>query len=67
MNEKTKKYLIVLAYRTAVSIGLFLIIFITGVFAPSFIDKISPLWTKSIDFQKVGKLFCELFGELFPF
>ena len=67
MKEKTKKYLILLAYRSAVAVGIFLIIFVIGIFAPGFIEKLSPVWTKNMNMGRVKELSYSLLKELFPF
>ena len=67
MKEKTKKYLIMTAYRGAVAVGLFAILWLIGFFIPSFYEKISPLWTKNINIGQVKALLQDLGKELFPF
>lgn len=67
MKEKTKKYLIQAAYKTLFAAGIFLILFLIGVFSPGIIGKISPVWTKSINIRKAGKLFLNFLKEIFPF
>lgn len=67
MKEKTKKYLIMLAYRTAFAIGIFIILFVIGLFASGFIEKLSPVWTKNINIRKAGGFFLSLLKEIFPF
>lgn len=67
MKEKTKKYLIMLAYKSAVGIGIFLILYVIGIFAPGFIEKLSPVWTKNINIGRVKELSYSLLKELFPF
>ncbi len=60
MNEKTKKYLLSLAVRSAVAIVLFLVIWAVKGFYP----EISRLWTKNMDIQKVVALFREILKEV---
>ena len=67
MKEKTKKYLIMTAYRTAVAVGIFVILWIIGFFAPSFYEKLRPLWTKNINIGQVKAIVCDLIKELSPF
>ena len=67
MKEKTKKYLVMLAYRTTFSIGIFIILFIIGLFASGFIEKLSPVWTKSINIRKAGGFFLNFLKEISPF
>ncbi len=67
MKEKTKKYLIMSAYRGAFALGIFIILQAIGAFAPSLIENLSPVWTKSINISKVKSLSYNLLKELFPF
>ena len=67
MKEKTKKYLIITAYKGAFALGIFLIIFIIGFFAPAFTEKISPIWEKNMNIGQVKELSYNLLKELFPF
>ncbi len=67
MKEKTKKYLTMLAYRTAFAIGIFVILFVIGIFASGFIEKLSPVWTENINIRKAGGLFLGFLKEIFPF
>ncbi len=67
MKEKTKKYLVMLAYRTLFAIGIFIILFIIGLFASGFIEKLSPVWTKSINIRKAGGFFLNFLKEISPF
>ena len=67
MKEKAKKYLIMLAYRTAFAIGIFIILFVIGLFASGFIEKLSPVWTKNINIRKAGGFFLSFLKEISPF
>ena len=67
MNENTKKYLITLSYRTAFSLGLFLLLFALGKLMPELTEKISLIWTKNINLEKMEGLISEFIKELFPF
>ncbi len=67
MKEKTKKYLVMLAYRTAFAVGIFIILFVIGLFASGFIENLSPVWTKSINIRKAGGFFLNFLKEISPF
>ncbi len=67
MKEKTKKYLIMSAYKGVVALGIFIILRAIGFFSPAFIEKLSPVWAKSINISKVKSLSYNLLKELFPF
>ena len=67
MNENTKKYLITLSYRAAFSLGLFLLLFSLGKLMPELTEKISLIWTKNINLEKMEELISEFIKELFPF
>ena len=67
MKEKMKKYLIMTAYRGAVALGIFIILWIIGLVAPSFCEKLRPLWTKNINIGQVKALLYNLMKELSPF
>lgn len=67
MNENTKKYLITLSYRAAFSLGLFLLLFALSKFMPELTEKISLIWTKNINLEKMEGLISEFIKELFPF
>lgn len=67
MNENTKKYLITLSYRAAFSLGLFLLLFALSKLMPEVTEKISIIWTKNINLEKMEGLISEFIKELFPF
>ena len=67
MKEKTKKYLIMTAYRGMVAVGIFIILWLIGFFAPSFYENLRPVWTNNINIGQVKALLQELGKELFPF
>lgn len=67
MNENTKKYLITLSYRAAFSLGLFLLLFALSKLMPELTEKISLIWTKNINLDKMEGLLSEFIKELFPF
>ncbi len=67
MNENTKKYLITLSYRAAFSLGLFLLLFALSKLMPELTEKISLIWTKNINLEKMEGLASEFIKELFPF
>lgn len=67
MNENTKKYLIALSYRTAFALGLFLLLFVLSKAAPGLTEKISLIWTKNINLEKMEELLSQFVKELFPF
>ena len=67
MKEKTKKYLIMTAYRGMVAVGIFIILWLIGFFIPSFYEKLRHFWTKNINIGQVKALLQELGKELFPF
>ena len=62
MNERTKKYLIILLYQCAISLGVFLLLFLLKRFTPEMVEKISVIWTKSINLEKMEGLGTEAFG-----
>jgi len=64
MKEKTKKYLIQAVYKTLFAAGIFLILLLIGAFFPGIIEKISPVWTKSINIRKAGNLFLDFLKEI---
>lgn len=67
MSEKMKKRLTMLAYRAALALGTFIILFVLDSFAPQLLDKLSSVWTKNTDIKKAGRLLLELSEELIPF
>ena len=67
MKEKSKKYLIMTAYRGAAAVGIFAILWLIGFFIPSFYEKLRPLWTKNINIGQVKALLQDLGKELLPF
>lgn len=66
MQEKTKTWLLSLAVRTGVALGIFLIVFIVCRIFPDVLKTIRPVWTKSMDIQKTGTLLKELLKEMLP-
>jgi hypothetical protein len=66
MQEKTKKWLLSLAVRTAVAILIFAVVFIVCKIFPPSLKVIRPLWTKSMDIQKIGTLLKEVLKEALP-
>lgn len=67
MNEKMKKSLMMLAYQSALALGIFVVLFVINRFLPQVTDKISVIWTKNTDLKKVGQLLLEISKELIPF
>ena len=67
MNERAKKYLIILLYQSAISLGVFLLLFLLNRFTPELVEKISVIWTKSINLEKMEGLLSNVLRELFPF
>lgn len=66
MQEKMKKQLLSLAVRTAVSAGIFALIFVVCKIFPEVLEAIRPAWTKSMDIQKTGALLKEALKEALP-
>jgi len=66
MNEKTKKYFLSLAVRTAVSLGMFAVVFAVCKIFPQVLTAISPVWTKSMDIQKIGAFLFKIGKEMLP-
>ena len=60
MKERLKKYFLNLSYRTAVAIGLFILVFVLSRTAESIFAKISSVWTKDTDLLKAARLLKEL-------
>ncbi len=67
VNERAKKYLIIFLYQCAISLGVFLLLFLLNRFTPELIEKISVIWTKSINLEKMEGLLSDVLRELFPF
>ena len=67
MQEKMCKYLKTVLCQAAAAAGVLLFLFAAKHFAPGIVEKISPVWEKSTDLTKLGKLFKEIISELFPF
>ena len=66
MQEKTKKWLLSLAVRTGVAVIVFAVIFAVCRMFPDMLKAIRPVWTKSMDIQKIGKLLKTAFVEAIP-
>ena len=67
MNERAKKYLVILLYQSVISLGVFLLLFLLKRFTPEMVEKISVIWTKSINLEKMEGLLSDVLRELFPF
>ena len=66
MQEKIKKHLLSLAVRTGIAILMFAVVFIVCKIFPPSLKAIRPLWTKSMDIQKIGTLLKEVLKEVLP-
>lgn len=66
MQEKTKKRLLSLAVRAAVAASLFAVVFVVCKIFPQALKVIRPVWTKSMDMQKIGALLKETLKEALP-
>ena len=66
MQEKIKKYLLSLAVRSAVAILIFAAVFAVCKIFPEVLKAVQPVWTKSMDIQKIGRLLKEAFVEALP-
>ena len=66
MNEKIKKVLTELFYKTLVAAAILLIVFALRFFFPDTAEKISVIWTKNTDLKKTGALLVKTFKEICP-
>ncbi len=63
MKEKTKKWFLSLALRSALAAAMFILLFLAHRFMPSLTVPIKPIFTESADIGKIGTLLKELMKE----
>ena len=67
MNERLRKFLLSLAYRTIAVAVIFAVLWVLREISKPALEKVSAVWTKNTDIKRAAELLSELMRMSVPF